>query len=180
MRLVRRLFKLLVVVAAAAAVLGGAAALGSTLFEAPPKDAAEFAARVAAGSERSKPERTRAEARYVRKLNALCTSMNRDLEALPRPDGLEEFATYLESWQRLLRGFDSGFRALPAPLRYREDARRIVELDRAMLRVAAAGDRAARRGHRHAFGVSAAEGRRLERSFDRVMRRIGATVCAED
>ena len=180
MRLVRRLFKLLVVVAAAAAVLGGAAALGSTLFEAPPKDAAEFASRVAAGSERSKPERTRAEARYVRKLNALCTRMNKDFGALPRPDGLEELATYLESWQRLLRGFDADFRALPAPPRYREDARRIVELDRAALRVGAAGERAARRGHRHAFGVSAAQGKRLDRSFDRVMRHIGATVCTEN
>ena len=180
MRLVRRLFKLLVVVAAAAAVLGGAAALGSTLFEAPPKDAAEFAARVAAGSERPKPERTRAETRYVRKLNALCRRVERDFDKLPRPDGLAEFAPYLESWQQLHRGFDADFSALPAPPRYREDATRIVELDRAMLRVVAAGERAARRGHRHAFGVSAAEGRRLERSFDRVMRRIGATVCAED
>ena len=180
MRLVRRLFKLLVVVAVAAAVLGGAAALGSTLFEAPPKDAAEFAARVAAGSEGSKPERTRAEARYVRKLNALCSRVERDLEKLPRPDGLAEFAPFFKSWQRLYRDFDADFRALPAPPRYRGDARRIVELDRAMLRVGAAGERAARRGHRHAFGVSAAEGRRLERSFDRVMRGIGATVCAED
>jgi hypothetical protein len=179
MRLVRRLFKLLVVVAAAAAVLGGAAALGSTLFEAPPKDAAEFAARVAAGSERSKPERTRAEARYVRELNALCTRMNRNFEALPQPDGLEEFATYLESWQRLLRGFDADFRALPAPSRYRADARRIVELDRAALQVGEAGERAAQRGHRHAFGVSAAQVKRLDRSFDRVMRRIGANVCTE-
>jgi hypothetical protein len=180
MRLVRRLFKILVVVVAAAAVLGGAAALGSTLFEAPPKDAAEFAERVAAGSGRSKPERTPAEARYVRKLNALCIRMNRDFDRLPRPDGLDEFATFLESWQRLFRGFDADFRALPAPPRSRADARRIVELDRAALRVGVAGERAARRGHRHAFGVSAAEGRRLERSFDRVMRRIGATVCAED
>ncbi|MGH3091047.1 MAG: hypothetical protein ACRDOG_01765 [Gaiellaceae bacterium] len=179
MRLVRRLFKILVVVAAAAAVLGGAAALGSTLFEGPPKDAAEFAERVASGSERSRPERTHAEARYVRRLNALCTRMNRDFDALPRPGGLEEFGTYLESWQGLVRSFDADFRALPAPPRYRADARRIVELDRAALRVGAAGERAARRGHRHAFGVSAAEGKRLDRSFDRVMRRIGASVCTE-
>jgi hypothetical protein len=179
MRLVRRLFKLLVVVAAAAAVLGGAAALGSTLFEAPPRDAAEFAARVAAGSERSKPERTRAEARYVRKLNALCSRVNGNFEALPRPHGLEEFVPYLESWQRLYRRFDADFRALPAPPRFRADARRIVELDRAALRVGAAAERAARRGHRHSFSVSVEESRKLDRSFDRVMRRIGATVCTE-
>ncbi|MGH3032228.1 MAG: hypothetical protein ACRDNE_15985 [Gaiellaceae bacterium] len=180
MRLVRRLFKTLVVVVAAAAVLGGAAALGSTLFEPPPKDAAEFAERVAAGSDRSRDKRTPGEARYVRKLNALCTRMNRDFDALPRPEGLEEFAAFLESWQRLVRGFDADFRALPAPPRYRADASRIAELDRAVLRVGAAAERAARRGHRHAFGVSTAEGGRLDRSFDRVMRRIGATVCTEN
>jgi hypothetical protein len=180
MRLVRRLFKILVVVAAAAAVLGGAAALGSTLFEAPPKDAAEFAERVAAGSERSRPERTRAEAGYVRRLNALCTRMNRDVDRLPQPDGLEEFATFLGSWELLVRGFDADFRALSAPPRYRAEARRIVELDRAVLRVGAAAERAARRGHRHSFSVSMEESKRLDRSFDRVMRRIGATVCAED
>ena len=179
MRLVRRLFKLLVVVAAAAAVLGGAAALGSTLFEAPPKDAAEFAERVAAGSERTKPERTRAEARYVRKLNALCTRMNRDFDRLPEPNALEEFATYLESWERLLRSFDADFQALPAPPRYRADARRIVEFDRAMLRASAAAGRAARRGHRHSFSLSMGEAKRLGKSFDRVIRRIGATVCTE-
>ena len=179
MRLVRRLFKLLVVVALAAAVLGGAAALGSTLFEAPPKDAAEFAARVAAGSKRSKPERTPAEARYVRRLNALCTRTNRDFDKLPRPDGLEEAATVLESWQQLYRGFDAEFRALPVPPRYRAEARQIVELDRAALRVGAAAERAARRGHRHSFSISAEQSERLDRSFDRVMRRIGATVCTE-
>jgi hypothetical protein len=179
MRLVRRLFKILVVVAAAAAVLGGAAALGSTLFEAPPKDAAEFAERVAAGSERSRPERTRAEAGYVRRLNALCTRMNRDVDRLRQPDGLEEFAMFLGSWKLLVRGFDADFRTLSAPPRYRADARRIVELDRAVLRVGAAAERAARRGHRHSFSVSMEERKRLDRSFDRVMRRIGATVCTK-
>ena len=61
MRLARPLLKLVIVLAIVAAALGGAVALASTLFEEPPRDAADFAARIEAGSERAKlPERSTA------------------------------------------------------------------------------------------------------------------------
>src|SRR5919106_4072747 len=105
MRLVRRLFKLLVVVAVAAAVLGGAAALGSTLFEAPPKDAAEFADWVAEGSKHADPsdgkgkaadrQRTPAERRFIRRLNEMCSRQERELDQLPTPQSSQETLDFL-------------------------------------------------------------------------------------
>jgi len=54
-RLARPFLKLITVLAIVAVAFGGAVALASTLFEGPPKDAADFAARVEAGSEHAKP-----------------------------------------------------------------------------------------------------------------------------
>src|SRR5687767_8223474 len=84
-RLARTLLKTVIVLAFAAAALGGAAALGSTLFEEPPRDAAEFAQRVAAGSTRHEQDgkpRTAEEKRYVRRVNSLCARYDASTDAL--------------------------------------------------------------------------------------------------
>lgn len=129
MRLARKLAKTVIVLAVAAAALGGAVALGSTLFERPPRDAAEFAARadgvaatgrragtaLPAGKRRSTAAKARA--RYVRALDASCRRQIGEFEALGRPQTLAELETYLERVLALARRYDGeslGVRTPPA------------------------------------------------------------------
>ena len=85
-RLAQTLAKAGVILAVIAVALGGAVALGSTLFEAPPRDAAEFAARIEAGARTRPPHKrsTRSSAAlHPRAVSDLCADRNerlRDLE----------------------------------------------------------------------------------------------------
>jgi hypothetical protein len=127
-RLVRTLLKAAIVLAVAVAALGGAAALGSTLFEQPPRDAAEFAQRVAAASARhgqdGRPQ-TAEEKRYVRRVNSLCARYDARTDDLAgrRP------AAVLEGILRERRLFVARFEALDAPGRYAKPARRLLAVE---------------------------------------------------
>ena len=79
-RLAQTLVKAAVILALIAATLGGAVALGSTLFEAPPRDAAEFAARIEAGSTHAPPSAKHSvdERRYILAVSELCAKQKRE------------------------------------------------------------------------------------------------------
>jgi len=147
MRLAKRLLKILTVLALAAAALGGAAALGSTLFQAPPRDAVEFAQRVEAGSTywedvaereraakgRRKPargwkDRPRAEARYLRSLDRLCTRERNTIDRLPTPKKRRETLTYLRRWLRVTRAHQKKARALDEPARLKRRMEQYLRL----------------------------------------------------
>jgi hypothetical protein len=152
-RLAQKLVKTILVLAVSAAALGGAAALGSTLFDAPPRDAAEFSKWIDAGSvhldattespatpvkavsKRAKKAaaakelaRTPAEARYVRALSRSCRRQLDDVRALGRPRTFSELETYLEQALALIDRYHeiSGPRT---PHRYRHEAARITLLN---------------------------------------------------
>jgi hypothetical protein len=179
-RLARSLVKAVVVLAVVAGALGGAAALGSSLFPRPPRDAAEFAALVEAGSTHALPAegRTRAERRYVLRLLALCqrtaearARLERDRGALTRP-------AYVRAWRSVLASFDEGFRALDAPERYRADADRIASLDRALLDLADRALEARKAGDRAGFDDRLEAQELLQARFDETMQRLDAPACA--
>lgn len=131
---------------AAAAVLGGAAALGSTLFQGPPRDAAEFAARVEAGSThwedvtlpgsgkaekqapRRWPGRPRAEARYLRALDGVCAHQARALARLERPGTRKQTEAYLSGWLRIAGRHQQQLRALDPPRKLERAVDRYVEV----------------------------------------------------
>jgi hypothetical protein len=127
-RLARTLLKAVVVLAFAAAALGGAAALGSTLFEQPPRDAEEFAQRIAAAStrhERDGTPRTAEEKRYVRRVNSLCARYDARTDALA---GRKRVAV-LEGILRERRLFVARFRSLDAPARYAKPAQLLLAVE---------------------------------------------------
>lgn len=137
-----KLVKTLGVAALAASALGGAAALGGTLFESPPRDAAEFAERVEAGSTHVDPNRrhlpapkkrakkahakaaqrrTAAERTYARTMNAWCVRQEQDVAQLNiyASDGLS-------SWLSLSRNWRARVAALRPPPRFRDEAARYL------------------------------------------------------
>jgi hypothetical protein len=146
-KLVKALFVLVIVGAA----LGGAAAVGSTLFENPPRDAAEFAQWVERGSEHIDPREaqeraarlarlkkraaerkqrkakrsgpTPAERRYGRTLSAWCAEQERDVDALGYPYDAE---AWLDRWLALSRSWRARVAALDAPVRFNEERRRYL------------------------------------------------------
>lgn len=138
-----KLVKTLGVAVLAAAVLGGAAALGSNLFESPPRDAEEFAERVEAGSTHIDPNRkpvvvpkkhektahpvaerkpTAAERRYVRTMNAWCVQQEKDVAALQPVYGEDPLGVYLS----LSRRWRARVAALVAPPRLRDEETRYL------------------------------------------------------
>jgi hypothetical protein len=136
----KKLVKTLGAAVLAAAALGGAAALGSNLFESPPRDAAEFAERVEAGSTHIDPNRKRpvvqkkhgkkaqkrvpaaqlaAERRYARTLNGWCVQQERDVAALASGWYADD---YLGRMLALSRSWRARVAALRPPPRLRAKA----------------------------------------------------------
>jgi hypothetical protein len=129
-RLVRTLLKAVIVLAFAAAALGGAAALGSTLFEQPPRDAAEFAQRIEAASERvDDKKRSRAERRYARRLNALCLRQRPAEDALGLPDSPAEIPTWYRRAKPVFLRHRAQLAALDPPRSYRDEVQELLTLD---------------------------------------------------
>jgi hypothetical protein len=146
----KKLFKALFVLALAGAALGGAAAVGSTLFQSPPRDAAEFAEWVERGSEHIDPRESKeraarlaklkkraerkqrktkasgptpAERRYGRTLSAWCVQQERDFDALGYPYDAE---AWFDRWLALSRSWRARVAALDAPRRFRDERRRYL------------------------------------------------------
>jgi hypothetical protein len=147
----RKLVKALFVLVLVGAALGGAAAVGSTLFEDPPRDAAEFAEWVERGSEHIDPRETKeraarlaklkkradarkqqkakrsgpsaAERRYGRTLSAWCVEQERDVDALGYPYDAE---AWLDRWLALSRSWRARVAALEAPHRFRDERGRYL------------------------------------------------------
>lgn len=140
----KKLFKALVVLVVVIAALGGAAAVGSTLFENPPRDAAEFAEWIEAGSRHIDPNRkppkakktrsgkaeprrhagpTAAERLYGRTLSAWCVQQERDVDALGYPyDG----EAWIASWIALSRSWRARVATLDAPRRFHDERARYL------------------------------------------------------
>lgn len=196
MRLVNVLGKVLVVAGVAGGMLGGAAALGSTLFEAPPRDAAEFAERVEAGSTHwddletteakgtkaasDKRRRTPAERRYARKLNAMCLRHEREANAVPRPQSEAELRAWFEALVPLFERQENEYRALTPPATYKTEAARLLTLSDSGLRVVEQVAAALRRGETKAVAPMLAKLDALGRRSDAIFRRIGARACLSD
>lgn len=137
----KKLVKTLGAAIVAAAALGGAAAIGGTIFESPPKDLADWAERVEAGSRHADPNRARpqksksekkksgdadadrkpttAERRYARTLSAWCIEQERDVAALGRFYTIGDFLA-------LSRGWRSRVAALEAPPAFRDERERYL------------------------------------------------------
>ena len=117
MRLAQTLVKAAVILALIAATLGGAVALGSTLFEAPPRDAAEFAARVEAGSTHAPPavRRTAAERRYILDVSELCAKRNERLRDLELRVAEADRVARLRAWRAIQADYATDFEALTPP-----------------------------------------------------------------
>lgn len=157
-----KLVKTLGVAVLAAAALGGAAALGSNLFDGPPRDAAEFAERVEAGSKHIDPNRkpvvgpkkhtktarpaaerkpTAAERRYVHTMNAWCLQQEKDVAALQPLYGEDPLDAYLS----LSRRWRARVADLAAPPRLRDEESRYLHswerLERIIVRLVHANQR---------------------------------------
>lgn len=180
MRLARLLFKIVIVLAVVAAAFGGAVALASTLFEGPPRDAAEFAARVEAGSELPEaPERsTAAGRRYVLALNDLCARTDEAYEDLRRNQDGKARLQRLRSWLQAFGRFDRDFRALKPPRRDRIDAATVVRLNRATLSLTDGAIAALRAGDEDGYDAKVAATKLVDVRFDEAIRRLGAPTCA--
>jgi hypothetical protein len=158
MRLVKVLVKVLVVAGLAGGTLGGAAALGSTLWDSPPRDAAEFAERVEAGSthigteatrrvkgavavqgdedaRREKPKvkrrlrATRAELRYAHALDKMCVQAEDELRALGQPRSLVDVEEHVNRALALWNRYEARFAAREPPQRFRDEAAEMRDLD---------------------------------------------------
>jgi hypothetical protein len=137
-RPVKTLVKVLALAALAASALGGAAALGSTLFQSPPRDAAEFAARVDEGSTHwddlesdeaeatpaaTKPVRRTwkgrpvAERRFLRALDRICLDSSQKLDGLEKPRRARARAAYLTRWLHVSARYQKRARKLDRPKR---------------------------------------------------------------
>ena len=180
MRLARPLLKLITVLAIVAAAFGGAVALASTLFEGPPRDAAEFAARVAAGSKHAKPpERaTAAERRYVLDLNDLCDRTDDAYLELRRNQAGKTRLQRLRSWRAVFAGFDREFQALTPPKRDRLEAANVTRLNRSTLALTDGAIAALRARDEEGYDAKVAATKLIDARFDQAIRRLGAPACA--
>jgi hypothetical protein len=179
-RLARPLLKVVTVLVIVAAAFGGAVALASTLFEGPPRDASEFAARVAAGSERAKPRErsTAAERRYVLDLNDLCARTDEAYEDLRRNQAGKARLQRLRSWRQVFARFDREFRALTPPKPDRLDAAAVVRLNGATLALTDSAIAALRAGDEDGYDAKVAATMLIDARFDETVRRLGAASCA--
>ena len=182
-RLARKLLKTVVVLAVAAAALGGAAALGSSLFERPPRDAAEFAARAGGAGGAGAPARAdarrpaRAKRRYVRALEASCRQQLEDVEALGRPGTLAELETYLERVLALARHYQGESLGVKTPPALRDDERRSEALGEEGIDLLEQMLAAARRGEPDTLSLLAAALIELGEKQNELFRRLGARDC---
>jgi hypothetical protein len=180
-RLVRTLLKAAIVLAVAAAALGGAAALGSTLFEQPPRDAADFAQRVEAASERADDrKRTKAERRYARALNALCLRQRPAEEALGEPETVAEIPAWYRRAKPVFRRHRAQFTALRPPRSYRDEVDELLALER---RAIGLFDRLVRRlgaGDRAAFDEMRLGSERLSARSEELLVQLGGLGCIHD
>jgi hypothetical protein len=175
-RLARTLLKAAIVLAFAAAALGGAAALGSTLFEQPPRDAAEFAQRIEAGSTRHEREgtpRTAEEKRYVRRVNALCARYDAHTDALSG----RKPAAILDGILRERRVFVGRFRSLDAPGRYAKPAQRLLAVEAEVQPTLQAVAEALRRGASEPPPALKRKLDRLDAGYDVLLRDLEARKC---
>jgi hypothetical protein len=179
-RLARPLLKFVTVLAIVAAALGGAVALASTLFEEPPRDAAEFAARIEAGSERAKlrERSTAAERRYVLDLNDLCARTDGAYQDLRRNQAGKARLQRLRSWRQAFARFDREFQALTPPKRDRLPAATVVRLNRATLALTDGALAALRAGDEDGYDAKVAATKLIDMRFDEAVRRLGAPSCA--
>ncbi len=187
-RLARKLLKTVVVLAVAAAALGGAAALGSSLFERPPRDAAEFAARTrgetngagaaatSAGANERRPG-AKARRRFVRALEASCRQQLEDVEALGRPRTLAELETYLTKVIALARHYQGASLGVKTPPAFRDEERRAEALGEEGIHLLERMLAAARRGEPDTISLLAAAIVELGEEQNELFRRIGARDC---
>lgn len=177
MRLTQTLAKAVVILAIIAATLGGAVALGSTLFDSPPRDAAEFAARIEAGSRHAPPpeERTAAERSYVLAVTELCAARNEDVRDLERRVSAVDDVGRTRGWQRIQADYAQEFEALPAPKRFRSTAARMATLDQGML--ALAEDALEGQEDREIFEAKLAAAELLDARYDEAALALGVPVC---
>jgi hypothetical protein len=177
MRLVRNLVKTVAILVIAVAVLGGAAALGGTIFEAPPRDAAEFEARVEAGSTHAAPteKRTDAERAYALALNDLCARTDEARADVKRT--VLGTVPLLRAGQRLLTDFDEEFQKLAPPRRYRAAAADVVQLDRGMLGLVEGALAARAAGDRETYEAKLQARELLAERFRAVTSRLDAPAC---
>ena len=172
MRLARKLARIVFVLAVVAAALGGAVALGSSIFPSPPRDAAEFAERIAGGSQRGE----RAERRYVRRLNALCARYDARTDALVgRPP-----VALLDGMVRERRAFVARFQTLEPPARYEQSAREFMALEdrvQPLLQQLADAFRAGASGPPPGLERKLD---RLETGYDELLRELDARKCTSE
>jgi hypothetical protein len=181
-RLVQTLVKAGLILAVIAATLGGAVALGSTLFEAPPRDAAAFAAQVEAGSTHVVParKRTAAERRYVLALTDVCFDRNERLRALERRVKSVDVVGRLRGWRAIFAVYAEDFAALTAPPRYQAVADRVNDLGQAMLDLSDGALEAKRAGDREGFEAKTRAVELLDARYDQAVLHLGAPSCATE
>ncbi len=180
MRLARPFLKLITILAIVAAAFGGAVALASTLFERPPRDAAEFAERVEDGSVHAEPpERaTAAERRYVLDLNDLCERTDDAYQEARRNQAGKARLQRLRSWRAVFADFDRGFRALTPPKRDRLETAHVTRLNRSTLALTDGAIAALRAGDEDEYEAKVAATKLIDADFDQAIRRLGAPSCA--
>jgi len=181
-RLAQTLVKAAVILALVAATLGGAVALGSTLFEPPPRDAAEFAARVEAGSTHAPPavKRTASERRYILEVSELCAKRNERLRDLDARVAEADAVTRLRSWRVIQADFAEDFAALTPPRVFRQSAVRAMALDQSMLELAEGALDARSSGDRDGFDTKVRAVELLGQQSDAALLRLEAPVCATE
>jgi hypothetical protein len=179
-RLARPLLKLIAVLAIVAVAFGGAVALASTLFEGPPRDAAEFAQRVEDGSQHAKPpERaTAAERQYVLDLNDLCARTDDAYLDARRDQAGKNRLQRLRAWRAVFAEFEREFRALTPPKGYRLEAANVTRLNRSTLAVTDGAIVALRAGNEDDYEARVAATKLIDADFDQAIRRLGAPSCA--
>jgi hypothetical protein len=178
-RLARSLLKAVIVLAFAAGALGGAAALGSTLFEEPPRDAAEFAQRIEAASERHEREgapRTAEEKRFVRRVNALCARYDARTDALAG----RKPAAILDGILRERQAFVERFRVLDAPGRYAKPAQRLLAVEAEVQPALRDVAEALRRGAAEPPPALKRKLDRLDAGYDVLLRDLDARKCTTE
>jgi hypothetical protein len=179
-RLVKTLVKAGLILAVIAATLGGAVALGSTLFEAPPRDAAEFAARVEAGSTHAAPaqKRTAEERAYVLGLSDLCAERNERLRGLERRVKSADLIGRLRGWRTIFAAYSEDFAALKPPRRYQAAADRVGDLGTAMLALTDSAFEARRRGDLQGYEAKTRAAELLDARYDQAVLHLDAPACA--
>lgn len=180
MRLVKTLVKAGLILAMIAATLGGAVALGSTLFEAPPRDAAEFAARVEAGSTHAAPaqKRTAEERAYVLGLSDLCAERNERLRGLERRVKSADLIGRLRGWRTIFAAYSEDFAALKPPRRYQAAADRVGDLGTAMLALTDSAFEARRTGDLQGYEAKTRATELLDARYDQAVLHLDAPACA--